>query len=323
MRGLTALKGTLEVLTPPGIMGEVSARHAGLAPRLIAPDPCRATNAEDTVAAAREMKRLGADLILFAGGDGTARDVHRAVGDSFPALGIPAGVKIFSAAFAIHPTAAGELARQFLTGEIRDLRLAEVLDLDEDAYRASRISPALYGYLMVPYRRRLIQGRKSPGPTDEKGTLESIAQDVVEQMQPGVAYIVGPGSTTRPILGCLGLEKTLVGVDIIVDRRLVAADAGEAAILRVLAEHPGNIIVTPIGGQGILFGRGNQPISPAVLRRVGRGGIVVVSLPQKIHALRGRPLLVDTGDAEVDRWLTGYLKVVTAYRERIVYRVST
>jgi predicted polyphosphate/ATP-dependent NAD kinase len=323
MRVLTALRGTLEVITPPGIMGEVSARDAGFAPRLVGPVPGRATTAKDTMAAAREMKRLGVALILFAGGDGTARDVHRAVGDSFPALGIPAGVKIFSASFAIHPTAAGELARQFLTGETRDLRLAEVLDLDEDAYRASRISPALYGYLTVPYRRRLIQGRKAPGPLDERGTLESIAQDVIEQMQPGVAYIVGPGSTTRLILGRLGLEKTLVGIDIVVDHRLVAADAGEAAILRVLAEHPGKIIVTPIGGQGVLFGRGNQPISPAVLRLVGRDGIVVVSLPEKIHALRGRPLLVDTGEAEVDRWLTGYMKVITAYRERIVYRVST
>jgi predicted polyphosphate/ATP-dependent NAD kinase len=269
------------------------------------------------------MKRLGVDLILFAGGDGTARDVHRAVGESFPALGIPAGVKIFSAAFAIHPAAAGELARQFLTGEIRDLRLAEVLDLDEDAYRASRVTPAFSGYLQVPYRRRLIQGRKAPGPLDEKGILESIAQDIIDHMEPGVAYIVGPGSTTKPILERLGLEKTLVGVDVVVDHRLVAADAGEAAILRVLAEHPGQVIVTPIGGQGVLFGRGNQPISPAVLQCVGRAGIVVVSLPEKIHALRGRPLLVDTGDAEVDRWLTGYMKVVTAYRERIVYRVST
>jgi len=322
LRRLASLRGPQQILTYPGEMGEDSARAAGLTPIVVGSILPGHTTADDTLAAAQELRRQGARLILFAGGDGTARDVYRAIGESIPALGIPAGVKIFSAAFAIHPAAAGELAHEFLRAESRPVREAEVLDLDEDAYRAGRVSPRLYGYLKIPYRRRLIQGSKSPSPLDERGTLEAIAQDVIDPMREGVAYIVGPGSSTRPILTRLGLEKTLVGIDVILDRRLLIADANEAALLEVLSKHPARVVVTPIGGQGYLFGRGNQPISPAVLQAVGREGILVISTPEKIHALRGRPLLVDSGDPEVDRWLTGYMKVITGYHERIVYRVS-
>ncbi len=322
LRRLASLRGPLEILTYPGEMGEDSARAAGHTPIVVGSIIPGNTTAEDTAAAAREMQRRGVDLILFAGGDGTARDVVRAIGETVPVLGIPAGVKILSAAFAIHPAAAGDLAHEFLGGG-RHVREAEVLDLDEDAYRAGRVAPRLYGHLKVPYRRRLIQGRKSPSPMDERGTLEAIAEDVIEQMGEGVAYFVGPGSSTRPILARLGLEKTLVGIDVVLNRRLLIADANEAALLDVLGTCPARVVVTPIGGQGHLFGRGNQPISPAVLRGVGREGILVVSAPEKLHALRGRPLLVDSGEAEVDRWLSGYIKVITGYHERIVYRVST
>lgn len=323
LRRLAPLLGDLQILSYPGEMGEEATVAAGFTPVVIGSITPGATTPDDTMAAAREMQRRQADLVLFAGGDGTARDVYRALGDSIPVLGIPAGVKILSAAFAIHPAAAGDLAREFLSGESRHVRQAEVLDLDEEAYRAGRVSPRLYGYLKIPYRRRLIQGRKSPSPLDERGTLEAIAQDVVDQMEEGVAYIVGPGSTTRPILARLGLEKTLVGVDVVLDRQLLLADANEAALLGVLGRHRARVIVTPIGGQGYLFGRGNQPISPSVLRAVGRENILVVGAPEKIHALRGRPLLVDSGDPEVDRWLTGYMKILTGYHERIVYRIST
>jgi predicted polyphosphate/ATP-dependent NAD kinase len=323
LRRLLPLGGERQLLTYPGEMGEAAARTAGLVPFVIGSITRGATTAEDTAAAAREMQRQGVDLVLFAGGDGTARDIVRAIGDSLPALGIPAGVKILSAAFAIHPAAAGDLAREFLAGETRRVRPAEVLDLDEEAYRQGRVSPRLYGYLNTPYRRRLIQGRKSPSPLDERGTLEAIAHDVIEQMQEGVVYIVGPGSSTRPILDQLGLEKTLVGVDAVLNRRLLLADANEAALLHALEGRRARVVVTPVGGQGYLFGRGNQPISPAVLRAVGRENILVVAAPEKIHALRGRPLLVDSGDPEVDGWLAGHLQILTGYRERIVYRIST
>lgn len=316
-------RASVEMMTYPGEMGEGAARACGFEPTVIGSIQPGSTSAEDTMAAAREMQHRGVRLILFAGGDGTARDMVRAIGDSLPVLGIPAGVKILSAAFATSPSAAGELACRFLAGEVTRLREAEVLDLDEEAYRAGRVSPQLFGYLKVPYQRRLLQGRKSPSGPDEHGTLQAIAQDVVDQMHDDVVYIVGPGTTTRPILSHLGLEKTLIGVDVLLNRRLLLADANETSLLGALKDHSARIVVTPIGGQGYLFGRGNQQISPAILRSVGKENIIVVAAPEKIYALRGRPLLVDSGDPGVDRLLSGYVPVISGYRERIVYRVAS
>jgi len=323
LRRLEPLRPSLTVLTYPGEMGELAARECGLAPLVFGTITPGATTPEDTLAAAAEMRRRGVDLILFAGGDGTARDLVRAVGDSLAVLGIPAGVKILSAAFATSPNAAGDLAQAYLAGQIQRLREVEVLDLDEDAYRLGRVSPRLFGSLRVPDSRRQLQGRKSPSAPDERGRLLAIAQDVIDQMDDDVAYIIGPGTTTRPILTTLGLEKTLVGVDVLLRRRLLMADANEASLLAVTREHPIRLVVTPIGGQGFVFGRGNLQISPAVLRSTDRENLLIVSTPEKIHGLRGRPLLVDTGDPEVDRNLCGYVRVITGYNERVIYRVAS
>jgi len=168
-----------------------------------------------------------------------------------------------------------------------------------------------------------VQGRKSPTRLGSAAALEAIALDIVQGMRADRLEIVGPGTTTRPILSRLGLDKTLIGVDAVLGGRLVCADAGEADLLRLLADHPARIVVTPIGGQGHILGRGNQPISPAVIRRAGAASIVVVSTAEKNHALEGRPLLVDTGDADLDRELSGYARIVTGYGERIVYRIGT
>ncbi len=323
LKRLLPLKGNLKVMTYPGEMGEDVVRRAGFEAIVIGEIASGATTAEDTVAAAREMSRRQACLILFAGGDGTARDVVRAVHDASPVLGIPAGVKILSGSFATSPLAAGDLARRFIEGTATGLREVEVLDLDEDGYREGRVSPRLYGYLRVPFDRRMLQPRKSPSTSDELGALLAIAADIVENMEEDIAYIIGPGTTTRPILTMMGLQKTLVGVDVVCNRRLLSQDANEARLLDILGTHTGKIIVTPIGGQGFLFGRGNQQISPAVIQAVGGDNILVVSAPAKIHELHGRPLLVDSGDDETDGRLCGYVHVVTGYRERSVYRVTS
>jgi predicted polyphosphate/ATP-dependent NAD kinase len=269
------------------------------------------------------MQEAGVDLILFAGGDGTARDIYAAVGNDFPVLGIPAGVKIHSAAYAITPRSAGELAADFLQGKRVRLREAEVLDLDEASYREGRIITHLYGYLKVPYRREVVQNQKVPTPESESVQAQAIAADVVERMQPGMAYLLGPGTTTRAVADRLGLPKTLVGVDVVTSAELLAADVSERQILEILECRPLGLIVTPTGGQGFLLGRGNQQVSPEVIRRVGRENILVICLASKIAALQGRPLLVDTGDPEVDRLMSGYLQVVTGYHEKIIYKVAS
>jgi predicted polyphosphate/ATP-dependent NAD kinase len=151
--------------------------------------------------------------------------------------------------------------------------------------------------------------------------MDAIACQVVDRMEPGRLYILGPGTTTRAIAARLGLAKTLVGVDVVLDNCFLATDVNEAQLLTLLPGRPAQIVVTPIGGQGYLFGRGNQQISPAVIRAVGRENVAVVSTPHKVHSLEGRPFLVDTGDPAVDKLLGGYIRVVTGYGEQIVYRV--
>jgi predicted polyphosphate/ATP-dependent NAD kinase len=316
---LAELRGQLEVVTFPQEMGETSARNAGFTPNVIGEIHSGATSAEDTQRAAREMSALGVHLLLFAGGDGTARDICSALPAQYPCFGIPAGVKIHSAVYATSPRHAGELARLYLEGKAR-LREAEVLDLDEDAYRAGQISPRLHGTLYVPYRPLLLQNQKAPSPSSEKRQAQAIAADVIEQMQAGMAYILGPGTTTRAVAEALKLEKTLVGVDVVRDGKLIARDVTHSQLLRLLETMPAQIIVTPIGGQGFLFGRGNQQIGPEVIRKIGRENILVVSTSDKLRALRSQPFLVDTGDSAVDALLAGYFTVITGYKERVMYK---
>ena len=312
----------LEIITYPGEMGEEAARACGLEPTVIGSIRPGKTTPEDTMNAAREMLRLHVDLLLFAGGDGTARDIYNAIREELPVLGIPAGVKIHSAVFGANPISAGDLAASYLRGRVSNLREAEVMDIDEEAFRRGVVSAKLYGYLKVPFQRRLLQGLKTPSSPGERVAMAAIAADVVSNMEDGWLYIIGPGTTTRAITSRLGLNKTLIGVDVVSEGKLIAADVNESQLLELLEGRKAKIIVTPIGGQGYIFGRGNQQISPKVIEKVGKENILVVSTTGKIHSLRGRPLWVDTGDREVDEMLSGYTRVITGYDEQIVYKVS-
>ena len=319
---LRPLADQFELITYPGEMGEAAATAAGLSRTVIGAIQPGRTTAADTRRAAAEMLALAVDLLLFAGGDGTARDVCQAVGQALPVLGIPAGVKIYSAVYAISPASAGDLAALYLQGKMTNRREAEVMDVDEKAVRQGVVAAGLYGYLTIPFQRQMVQAGKAPSSPGEAAALDAIACQVVDRMEPGCLYILGPGTTTRAIAARLGLAKTLIGVDVVLDSCLLAADVNEVQLLTLLPGHPAQIVVTPIGGQGYLFGRGNQQISPAVIRAVGREHVTVVSTLYKVHALEGRPFLVDTGDPAVDRLLSGYVRVITGYGEQIIYRVS-
>jgi predicted polyphosphate/ATP-dependent NAD kinase len=326
MEALERLNGIegLKILTYPGEMGEEAARACSFEPEVIGSIQPGQTTAKDTRHAASEMLRQGVDLLLFAGGDGTARDIYTAVGTNLPVLGIPAGVKIHSAVYATHPRSAGQLASLYLQGRVSGLREVEVMDIDEEAFRQNVLSVRLYGYLKIPYRSSLVQNQKIPS-SGEASALAAISEDIVTKMEEDVLYIIGPGTTTRAIAEEMGLDKTLLGVDVVLNGEMIARDASETQLLALLDQHDNDkarILVTPIGGQGYLFGRGNQQISPQVIERVGRDGIVVVSIPAKLHALGSQPLLVDTGNRDVDEMLSGYLTVVTGYNERAVRKVA-
>ena len=198
------------------------------------------------------------------------------------------------------------------------------MDIDEEAFRQGAVSAVLYGYLQVPFRTSLVQNLKM---ASEGGAaaVAPIAEDIVEKMEDGCLYIIGPGTTTRAITGELGLDKTLLGVDVVLDRELLAADVNEAQLLALLDEYSecgAKIVVTPIGGQGYIFGRGNQQLSPRVIGRIGKDNIIVISTKEKLYALDRQPLLVDTGDPALDQMLSGHITVVTGYRERAVRKVS-
>lgn len=283
----------------------------------------KASSRQDTLRAAKRMEELGVELILFAGGDGTARDICEAVGLRVPVLGIPAGVKIHSAVFAVTPKKAGELAARFLDGKVRNLKESEVMDIDEEAYRKGEVKARLFGYLLVPWERSKVQCRKSGSMMTERVVQQAIAEEVVSTMDEGVLYLLGPGTTVKAIADRLGIEKSLLGVDAVLDGMSVGRDLAEKEILKLLDEYPKvKTVVSPIGGQGYILGRGNLQLSPRVIRNVGKENIIIVATPQKIASLHGAPLLVDTGDSSLDMALVGVYPVITGYREKIFYRVE-
>jgi predicted polyphosphate/ATP-dependent NAD kinase len=317
------MKPDIDILTSPGSMGEIAVAQAGFFPHMVDAFQARPTTAEDTRRAVNEMLQEDLSLLMFTGGDGTARDIYSICGTEIPVLGIPAGVKIQSAVYAIHPRAAGELAATYLQSKAQ-LKLAEVVDLDEEAYRQGRVSPRLYGYLQVPYVKRYIQGVKVSSTMISSDCLKGIAEDISEKIEPGTIYIFGPGSTTQAIAMHLGMDKNLLGVDAYLDGKLIAPDANESVLLKILASNqPVKIIVTPIGGQGSILGRGNQQISPNVIRKVGKGDILVVCTKEKLDAFKGRPLWVDTGDYELDKTLSGYLPIITGYKDYVMYKITS
>ncbi|MEM3883077.1 MAG: ATP-NAD kinase family protein [Candidatus Methanomethyliaceae archaeon] len=311
LRALGVVAQTIEFWTCPDGMGEEAFLRAGVRCTVI-PGRRGKTCAEDTKQAARYMLEHNLDIIVFFGGDGTARDILDSVDMKIPVLGVPSGVKMQSGVFAVTPRAAAELLIKYLWDEV-PLKEAEVADVDEEAFREGRLSARLYGYLLTPYEPDYIQGMKAPTPVrdDVVENMRAIARWVVEHMEDNTVYILGPGSTVKAIMERLGLESTLLGVDIVADRKLIERDVGEREILEAIRGRRARVIVSPIGRQGFIFGRGNQQISGRVLRAVGKENVLVISTREKLEGIEY--LRIDTGDPEVDRLFQGGLKVLVDY----------
>ncbi|NVK44081.1 MAG: ATP-NAD kinase family protein [Oceanospirillaceae bacterium] len=323
LQALEVLRGLpVEVLTWPAEMGENIAREAGFAPQVLgAIDPGH-TGPEDTERAARELTAAGVDLLLFAGGDGTARNICDVLGDRQPVLGIPAGVKIHSGVYAVTPRAAGEIVAMLVRGELVTLGDQEVRDIDEEQFRQGRVRARYYGELLVPQEHRYLQHVKNGARESEELVLADIAADVVESMEPGVLYVMGSGTTVQAVMDELGLPNTLLGVDLVEDGRLVASDCTAAQLLALTQDRDVRLVITVIGGQGHILGRGNQQLSPELVRRIGRDRIQVLATKTKLKELDGRPLIVDSGDQALDRALAGLIRVTTGYHDAVLYRVA-
>jgi predicted polyphosphate/ATP-dependent NAD kinase len=321
---LSELRSTgrkLHFIVGAGDMGEQQIQNYMFTTTVVG-EKKRETTPEDTKITAKRIVEARADLLVFCGGDGTARDVLEIADRNIPVLGVPTGVKMHSAAFAVNPKAAAHIASSFLSGEI-PLQECEVMDVDEEAFRKGRVSAELYGYLLVPYEPLLIQQAKMATPMTESELRNqaAIAVYVIENMKPDTVYILGPGTTTRTIADLLDTEKTLLGVDIFLNKKIIVHDANEEQILQSIQGKLVQIIVTPIGGQGFVFGRGNQQISPRVIRKVGLDNILVVSSQSKLRSLRN--LRVDTGNARLDEaFQRRKLTVIADYKTEYLMPVA-
>jgi predicted polyphosphate/ATP-dependent NAD kinase len=301
----------LHFITCSGAMGGDLLKKSGFEEFEILYTYSGESTAQDTKAAARKFRDAGADLILFCGGDGTVRDIFDAIGRDVPLLGIPAGVKMYSAVFAIDPATAAELVLKSGANTIRD---SEILDVDEEAYRSGELRTRIFGIARTPALAGKVQSAKQVfEEADEERAKNEIARFMQEVMLPGTLYILGAGTTTEAIARRFGVTKTLLGVDGVKDGVLVAADADEKTLFDLTEkEQDTRIIISPIGAQGFILGRGNQQISSRIVRTVGVKKVIVVATP---HKLRETPLLyVDTGDQELDKEFGGSVQVISGYR---------
>jgi len=318
---LLPYKSQLTIYTVNGDMGEHAAKALGFNVEVVY-SANTLTTPNDTEAAAKVLKSLGVDLVLFAGGDGTARNICHAIEDTIPVLGIPAGCKIHSGVYAITPKAAGRVVEMLVKGELVTVADADVMDIDEEAFRQGTVKAKCYGEMQIPSEVRYVQAVKNGGKETDELVLADIAAHVVSEMDEDTFYIMGSGSTVEAIMQEMGLENTLLGVDLIKAQTLVAQDLTAKQLLDYTRGHATQLVITLIGGQGHIFGRGNQQLSPELIRAIGKYNIIVVATKTKLQALDGRPLICDTGDSTLDDELTGYIKVTTGYNDHIMYAVG-
>lgn len=319
---LLPLRERLEFVSFPGPMGGDLLQAMGFRHRLVGELDGAQSSAEDTRRAVRLLDDAGVALMLFAGGDGTARDIAAVAREGQPVLGIPAGVKIHSAVYAVSPRAAGELARRLVEGGLVRLTQGEVRDLDEAALRAGRVAARWYAELTVPEEGHFMQHVKQAGMETEELVLVDLAAWLAESWEEGVRYVFGPGSTLHGLARELGLETSLLGVDVVENGQVIARDVSERQLFELVEGHPAWLLVTLIGGQGHVLGRGNQQISPRVVRAIGLDQLRVVATKRKLATLAGRPLRVDSGDPQLDADFPDVLRVWAGYREELLYPLA-
>ena len=286
------------------------------------------TSGNDTITAAKIMSGE-VDILLFSGGDGTARDILEAVGDEQLCLGIPAGCKIYSAVFTVLPEDVGNLMVSLIHGELVDIQPAQVLDINEQSYRDGWLDTKVYGEMRTPRNGGFVQSVKVSGVENEDLAHQEIAAWVVENAEPETLYIIGAGSSCKIIKDEIGIDGSVLGVDVIRDGECLLKDAQESQIVALMLEHeaqygPGSIklILTFIGGRGIILGRGNHQVCHQVIGQLGLDNLIVVSSKNKVKALEGKALAVDTGDQDLNAALTGYITIITGYDDTILYPIG-
>ncbi|CAI3962661.1 MAG: ATP-NAD kinase family protein [Alteromonas macleodii] len=317
---LEALSGQFSVVTASGDMGETICESLGIPYEVIYTADAVQTEGEDSERAAKAMVDANVDLLLFAGGDGTARNICSVVGTQVPVLGVPAGCKIHSGVYCVSPSAAGQVVSQMIAGELVSEMDAEVRDIDENAFRAGKVIAKHYGEMRVPAELTYVQAVKMGGKEDEALVLDDIAAYVGEIIddEPDTYFVMGSGSTVGAVMDFLGLENTLLGVDVVKQGELIASDVTASELIALTQGKLTKVILTVIGGQGHILGRGNQQLSPAFIRQIGKQNMLVVATKQKLQALNGKPLRLDSSDATLDAELAGAFTVITGYKDKVL-----
>ncbi len=321
---LLPYKDKIIIYTAANDMGEGIATALGFKVEVLYHYASEHTSATDSENFTKIIQEFGVDLLLFAGGDGTARNVCHQIDGYFPVLGIPAGCKIHSGVYALTPTAAGRVVEQMINNEIVSLTDADVMDIDETAFRTGIVKARRYGEMQIPSQLQYIQAVKSGGKETDELVLMDIAAHVVELMEEEL-FVMGSGSTVAAVMQEIALENTLLGVDIIQEQELINNDVIESQLYHAIktSEHGVKLVITVIGGQGHIFGRGNQQLSPRVIRAIGLDNIIVIATKTKLQALAQRPLIVDTGDVELDAQLSGFIPVITGFHDQVLYPVAS
>jgi len=346
-RAQTALKvlqpyqDEITVYTVNDLMGEQAAKALGFQVNLIYKTDSEHTKADDTEQSVAALLAEQVDIILFAGGDGTARNIAKVVTEhanqskqaQIPVLGIPAGCKIHSGVYAITPIAAGRVVELMITKQLVTLTTGDIMDIDESLFRQGVVKAKRFGEMQIPSELRYVQAVKSGGKESDELVLHDISEDVIDKMSEAddSLFIIGSGSTTAFLMTELNLENTLLGVDLVQENDLIASDVTEEMLWEQLMKTKQNkqsvqLIITLIGGQGHLFGRGNQQLSPRIINYIieqkgGKENITIIATKSKLTALENRPLISDTGDVKLDQNLSGFMPVTTGYRDQVLYPV--
>jgi len=318
-----SLFSQLQIFTVSGEMGEGLCRELNLNYQLVC-QSCVPSTEDDTRKAVKTLQQQNLDLLLFVGGDGTARNIFEVYDEQQTVLGVPAGVKIHSGVYAISAEAAGLLILDLINGKMFSVVSADVVDIDENAFRQGKVVAKYYGELQIPASLQYVQAVKQGTQEVEELVLDDIAADVIESMQDDTYYVIGSGTTCAAVMQQLGVNNTLLGSDIIYQGALVTADAVEKDLLELLHRKVKVIfIITIIGGQGHIIGRGNHQISPEVIKLAGWQHFQIIATKSKLQSLEGRPLQVDSGDIALDHLLYGLKKVITGYRDQVIYSVGS
>ncbi len=300
----------MQFIVPEGPMGSLEMDKANLKYK-ISYFPGDPTTSIDTINFIRSA--TGSDIICFLGGDGTARDVLTA-GVNLPVLGIPAGVKMYSSVFSMNIHHAIEVFDNFCRNEIT-LKDAEVADINEEEYRKGKLDIKRFGTLKIPDSPGIISSSKAEYPPSSS---YDMAEYIIDNMDNDVYYIIGPGTTCKAITASLGLHTNMLGFDILKGKKLIIDDAGEDAIYNYSNSGRIKIIISIIGGQGFLLGRGNQQISSRILKKAGFENISVISTPEKLFGLTG--LAIDIADKDIS--VPKFIRVLTGYGQFKIMRVN-